>query len=663
LDSEKVLNALRAGELDVAESLCRESLVSQPGNVENLRLLGHALVEQRRFEEAETQFKLAIGHAPDFAPLAAELGSVLAKQHKYDEAVPHYETAIRLDPELTSAYKGLGQALAAVGRGVEADEAFEVYLERNPDLGPVTEGGEHMRAGREEEAIEHFRQALRRNPDNIDAMRFLAAVYMKQERKLRDAEALLLRVTELAPDFAAGWLDLANCYTKLAKRMDAIEAYKRATKLEPRNGFAWEKLAGVTAAAGYPEEAAKAFRKAIKFMPKAAGFHMGYGHVMKTLGDQTTSLGAYREAVRLRPDFGEVYWSMANLKIFKFEDEEVEAMEYQLEKGELRDRTEVHFRFALGKAYEDRKDYDKAWEYYHSGNQLQRTLVSFDPVENSVRQNAIRKFFSHELIAEAEGNGYPDESPIFIVGMGRSGSTLIEQILASHSQVEGTEELSVLGNLTDSISHFRVGTRKFPKILEIMRPHDWRALGLEYLDGAKRYRMTDKPIFTDKLPNNFPFVGFIHLILPNAKIINARRHPLDTCFGNYKQLFGRGSNFTYDIYELADYYKEYCQTMDHWHELLPGKILDVHYEETVTDLDGQVQRILAHCDLPFEEQCLRFHETKRAVKTASSEQVRQPIYKGALGTWRRYESHLDEWKEELGPIIDELPEVVRNAGL
>ena len=659
----QAIDALRSGDPDVAEALCRQHLETEPQSVEHLRLLGHALMGQRRFEEAEAQFHKAKALAPRFAPLCEDLGDALARQHKYDEAIPHLERAVELDPQLGSAYKRLGQALAAVGRGVEADEVFEVYLAKNPDLGPVTVGGEHMRAGREEEAIACFREALKDNPDNIDAMRFLAAVYMKQERKLRDAEALILRITELAPDFAAAWMDLGHCYTKRARRMDAIEAYKRATELEPRNANAWEKLASVTASAGYPEEAAAAFRKAIEFMPKAAGFHMGYGHVMKTLGDQKTSLNAYREAIRLRPNFGEVYWSMANLKTFRFDDAEVEAMQQQLENPDLQDRTEVHFRFALGKAFEDRRDYDKAWEYYHSGNQLQRSIVSYDPVENSVNQDAIRKFFTREYIEETEGNGYPDEGPIFIVGMGRSGSTLIEQILASHSQVEGTEELSVLGNLTDKIAHFRSDQKRFPEILHDMRPHDWRALGLEYLDGARRYRMTDKPIFTDKLPNNFPFVGFLHLILPNAKVINARRHPLDTCFGNYKQLFGRGSNFTYDIYELADYYREYCQTMAHWHEVLPGKVLDVHYEETVTDLEGQVKRILEHCGLPFEEQCLRFHETKRAVKTASSEQVRQPIYKGALGTWRRYEKHLDEWKEELAPIIDELPDVVKNAGL
>jgi len=554
-------------------------------------------------------------------------------------------------------------SLAAVGRGWEADEAFKAFFEKDPDTAAVAVGADHLRAGREADAIKSFRQALKDNPDNVDAMRFLAAVFLKQKRRLRDAEALLQRATQIAPDFAAAWLDLGHAYKKRVKRMEAIEAFTRATELEPGNGIAWEKLASITAGAGYPEQAAEAFQKAIALSPKAAGFHMGYGHVLKMLGDRPASLCAYREAIRLRPEFGEVYWSMANIKIFKFEDAEVEAMEDQLENAELQEATNVHFRFALGKAYEDRKDYDKAWAYYHSGNGRQRPLENYDPAANSVEKEAIRSYFTRDMLEKAEGNGYADEGPIFIVGLGRSGSTLIEQILASHSQVEGTEELSVLGNLSDTIARFRPDKKKFPEILDTMRPLDWRALGLEYLDGAKRYRMTDKPIFTDKLPNNFPFVGLLHLMLPNAKIINARRHPLDTCLGNYKQLFGHGQSFTYDIFELADYYKEYCLTMDHWNEVLPGKVLDVHYEETVTDLEGQVARILEHCGLPFEEKCVRFHETERAVKTASSEQVRQPIYKGAMGKWRKYESHLGDWLEDLGPIIDGLPDVVKNAGL
>lgn len=660
---EQALKALKAGKPDVAETFCREHLNLHPESVEYLRLLGRALMQQRRFDEAETALRIAIELAPDFAPLSEELGSALGQQRKFEEAIPLFEQAVRQDPGLASAHKKLGQSLAAIGRGTEADVAFETFFEQDPDTGVVALGAAQIRVGKEEEAIHSFRKVLKKNPDNVDAMRFLAAVYLKQEKKLRDAEALLQRATKIAPDFAMAWFDLGQVLVKRAKRMEAIEAFTQATVLEPRNGHAWEQLASTTAGAGYPEQAADAFRTAITISPNAAGFHMGFGHVLKTLGDQPASLRAYREAIRLRPEFGEVYWSMANLKVFTFEDAEVEAMESQLENEELQEVTNVHFRFALGKAFEDRKDYDKAWTYYHSGNKRQRPLVNYDPVKNSTNGEKVRSYFTRDFLSKTEGNGYADEGPIFIVGLGRSGSTLIEQILASHSQVEGTEELSVLGNLSDTLGRYRTDKQNFPEVLDTMRPLDWRALGLEYIDGAKRYRMTDKPIFTDKLPNNFPFVGLLHLILPNAKIINARRHPLDTCLGNYKQLFGHGQNFTYDMFELTDYYNEYCQTMDHWNEVLPGKVLDVHYEETVTDLEGQVARILEHCGLPFEEQCVRFHETKRAIKTASSEQVRQPIYQGGMGKWRKYESHLDEWLEELGPVIDDLPDVVKNAGL
>jgi len=661
--TRQAIEALKSRKPDVAETLCRDYLNLHPASVEHLRLLGHALMQQRRFVDAEAPLKIALGLAPDFPPLSEDLGSALAQQRKYEEAIPLFEQAVRQDPGLANAHKKLGQALAAVGRGRDADEAYKVFFEKAPNIGAVAVGAEHVRAGREEDAIQCFRQELKDNPDNVDAMRFLAAVYVKQGNNFRDAEALLLRVTRIVPDFAAAWFDLGQVYLKLGKRMEAIEAFTQATVLAPRNANAWEKLASTRSSAGYPEQAAEAFRKAIAISPNFAGFHMGYGHVLKTLGDQPASLRAYRKAVRLRPDFGEVYWSMANLKIFTFEDAEVDAMEGQLEKAALSEVTDVHFRFALGKAYEDRKDYDKAWTYYHSGNERQRALVEYDSAANSAEKDAIRSYFTRDFLSKAEGSGYADEGPIFIVGLGRSGSTLIEQILASHSQVEGTEELSVLGNLSDTISHYRPDKQRFPKVLDTFRPLDWRALGLEYLDGAKRYRMTDKPIFTDKLPNNFPFVGLLHLILPNAKIINARRHPLDACLGNYKQLFGRGQNFTYDIFDFADYYKDYCLTMDHWNEVLPGKVLDVHYEEVVTDLEGQVARILEHCGLPFEEKCLRFHETKRAVKTASSEQVRQPIYTGALGRWRKYESHLGEWQDALGPIIDKLPDLVKNSGL
>ena len=660
---QAALEALKARRPLRAEEICRDYLQSNPGCADHLRLLGHALQKQNRLEEAEKQLRFGLSLKPNFPQLHEELGSVLAMQGRFDDAITSLEQAVQLDPTQALAHKKLAQALAMAGRGEDADRSFEDYFDKRPEDGEVARGANLLKEGRTDEAIEVFLAIIRENPKSVNAMRFLAMAYWHEKERMDDAEALLRRVVEMAPDFTVAWINLGMVLVERNKLLDAIDAYQHATSLAPDNPVAWGGLGNAYAVANYQEKGGEAYARAVSLSPENPTLQMGHAHILKTLGDQEGSLRAYRAAIAAKPDFGEVYWSMANLKIFRFEDAEVEAMEHQLEHGELSDETEVHFRFALGKAYEDRKDYEKAWSYYHSGNQRQRPLVTYDPVENSVHQEKIRAHFTRDFLESAEGHGYPDESPIFIVGLGRSGSTLIEQILASHSQVEGTEELSVLANLSDSISRYRPDDLRFPAILDSMRPIDWRALGLEYLEGAQRYRMTDKPIFTDKLPNNFPYIGLIHLILPNAKIINARRHPIDTCLGNYKQLFGRGQNFTYDVFELADYYKEYCLTMDHWNEVLPGKVLDVHYEETVTDLEGQVARILDHCGLPFEEQCLRFHETKRAVKTASSEQVRQPIYTGGMGTWRRYESYLDDWKEELAPIIESLPDVVKNAGL
>ena len=297
------------------------------------------------------------------------------------------------------------------------------------------------------------------------------------------------------------------------------------------------------------------------------------------------------------------------------------------------------------------------------GNLRQRPLVSFDPVGFELRHEKIREVFSRALLERHAGEGCRSDAPIFIVGLPRSGSTLIEQILASHSLVEGTLELPTLGEIAVSTGRYRREEREYPEAVLHLRGKDFRAFGEQYLETTRVYRTTGRPRFTDKLPNNFSHVGFAHLILPQARFINARRHPLDSCLGSYKQLFGKGQNFTYDMNELALYYRQYHETMKHWHSVLPGKVLDVHYEDTVGDLESQVRRILAHCGLPFEEACLRFHETLRPVRTASSEQVRQPLYSRSLGTWRRFARHLASWQEELADIIEDLPETVRNAGL
>jgi tetratricopeptide (TPR) repeat protein len=619
-------------------------------------------MKQNRLAEAEAQARFVLSLAPDM-PLAHEdLGSVLALEERFAEAVSCFEKALTLEPNLPLARRKLGQVLAALGRGREADEAFEEYLERDPDRGIVARGLEHLQAGRKEEAIAAFREALQRNPDNVDAMRCLANLWLRDKENLSDAEALLRRATQVAPDFTGAWILLGGVLHEQKRNVEAIECYRKACALEPENAFAWGALGNAYAFSGWPHKAVEAYRRSVELDPNAPAMQMGYAHVLKTLGNQEASLAAYRAAIRAKPDFGEVYWSMANLKVFRFEDHEVAAMEEQLRRDDLSATADIHFRFALGKAYEDRGDYDRAWHWYDSGNRRQRMQVAHDPLEMESRQEEIRGVFTREFLEEHAGSGFDAPDPIFIVGLPRSGSTLIEQILASHSLVEGTAELSNLGRIATSIGRYRPDNMQYPRALRLLRKKDWRAYGRQYVDETRRHRIAGKPFFTDKLPNNFPHVGFLHLILPNAKVINARRHPLDSLLGAYRQLWGKGQHWTYDLQDLADYYRQYWLTMAHWHAVLPGKVLDVHYEETVTDLEGQVRRILGHCGLPFEEGCVRFHETARPVQTASSEQVRQPIYREGLGRWRRYEKHLGLWKEELADILEDLPDVVKNAG-
>jgi len=646
-----------------AERICRAWLEGNPGCAGHLRLLGHSLMKQKRLDEAEETLRFALSLEPGLPQLEEDLGSVLAMQDRYRDAIPHLERAIRQDPSRPLPYKKLGHALVAAGRGSEADEMFRNFMERDQGKSVVAEAIVHLQEGRMEGGEKMLRAALKAEPDNVDAMRYLASTMLSAKKNLGDAEALLRRATKVAPDYLEAWLLLGSVLLERGKPLEAVPAFSHAVKQAPESWDAWGRLGQAYARASHPEEAADAYARSVQLKPDAPLVQLGYAHTLKTLGDQPGSLKAYRAAIQAKPDFGEVYWSMANLKIFTFEEQEVEAMEFQVREGDVSESAEIHFRFALGKAWEDRGEYDKAWHYYDTGNKRQRMLVEHDPVEMEVRQEKIIEVFDREFLTEREGSGCPAPDPIFIIGLPRSGSTLVEQILASHSQVEGTSELPFLAKMASTIGRYRPDGAQYPEAARDLRKQDWRAYGEQYMEESRVHRFTDAPFFTDKLPNNFPHVGLLHLILPNAKIINARRHPLDSCLGGYKQLFAQGQNYTYDVMDLAEYYRGYNKMIKHWHEVLPGKVLDVHYEETVTDLESQVRRILDHCGLPFEEACLRFHENDRAVKTASSEQVRQPIYRDALGKWRRYEQYLGLWKEELAEIIEELPETVRKAGL
>ena len=326
-------------------------------------------------------------------------------------------------------------------------------------------------------------------------------------------------------------------------------------------------------------------------------------------------------------------------------------------------QSQVNFLFALGKAYEDRGDFDRAWTFYKTGNGKQRAEVAYDPVQTEITNDRLVEVFSSDFVQANRGVGEPDHAPIFILGLPRSGSTLLEQVLASHSQVEGTSELPYLGRIASSLNRNRAESAiNYPQAVRELRPANFQSLGQDYLAYARMHRRSGAPRFIDKMPNNFPNVGLLALILPNARIIDARRHPLDACLSCYRQLFAKGQAFTYDLTEIGEYYLQYQRMMDHWAEVLPGRVLTVQYEEVVTDFETQVRRLLEFCGLSWEDACLRFYESDRPVRTPSAEQVRQPIYDRSVGHWRNYAHHLDELVTVIEPIRDRYRRYEPDAG-
>jgi tetratricopeptide (TPR) repeat protein len=428
-------------------------------------------------------------------------------------------------------------------------------------------------------------------------------------------------------------------------------------ELAPETPESYMLSASVVGVLDQHEKAIELYEKALALAPEKAAALSGKAHHLKTIGRQDEAIASYRACIESKPDHGEAYWSLANLKTFRFEDKEVDAMERLLDGEGLTDLSRLQLHNALGLEYENRRKYDKAFANFEQCNLIRRRSESYDPVDTENTHDRVVELFTTEFLSQSAADAV-EPTPIFIVGLPRSGSTLIEQILASHSQVDGTREL---GDLAKAIQAQRQRARKnerFPATLAKIKVPGWSAIGKEYIRRSERFRGR-APYFVDKNPNNFVFAGVVKLAMPNAKIINARRHPLDSCLGTYKQLFATGQPFSYDLTELGEYYLQYQRLMDHWHEVMPGFVLDVNYEDVVADLDGQVRHILEFCGLPFEDACLRFHETERPVRTASSEQVRQPIYSSSVNLWRNYEPHLDTLVHILKPLLDSLPVAAR----
>jgi hypothetical protein len=502
--------------------------------------------------------------------------------------------------------------------------------------------------GEAEAAEAMVRTYLRTNADDVEALRLLARIGMEHKIYV-DAEILLSAVLQRAPDYRAARQDHAFVLSQLNRYLDARRELEILLLDDPDNTSHRALYAACCAGLGEHERSITLYRELLKGLPADAEAHLSIGHALKTLGQAQPAIESYRRAAACREDFGDAYWSLANLKTYRFHAEELQRMRSALAAASTGVVDRYHLHFALGKAQEDLGDFAGAFEQYARGNALKRPESRYRPelIEDNTAQqirNCTADFFR-----QRQGWGTAQHDPIFIVGLPRSGSTLLEQILASHSQVEGTQELPFIQQISVRLRGFeQAGAEpRYPKIMAELTRAQVHELAEEYLRAASVYR-TGRAFFIDKMPNNFRHLGLIHLLLPNARIIDARREPMACCFSNFKQLFAGGQEFTYGLEDIARYYRTYLELMRHWHAVLPGRILRVQYEDVVEDLEGSVRRLLQFCGLEYESQCVAFHENKRVVRTASSEQVRQQITRAGLEQWKHFAPWLGPLEEALG---------------
>jgi tetratricopeptide (TPR) repeat protein len=574
-----------------------------------------------------------------------------------DGSIDALTRAVSLRPELTDAWLALADQLRARGDPQSADRAYAHYIKtatRDPRLMGAAAA---LCENRIPEAEALLRAHLARHPNDVAALRMLAEVAARLLR-YSDAQRLLERCLELAPSFDAARHNYATVLNRQGRGAEALEQCARLLAKEPHNPGYRSLYAATSAILGDYVDSIAAYESVLREYPQQPKLWLSYGHALRTTGKLREGIAAYRRAVSLEPTLGEAWWSLANLKTFHFTDADVLAMRQALAREDLSDDDRMHFEFALGKAFEDAASYQDSFTHYAAGNALRRIHHGYDADEMSRFVRRSKRLLTREFFAERSGAGAEARDPIFIVGLPRAGSTLIEQILGSHPLVEGTMELPHLPNIARNLAGARPeeeGT--FLQRLAALTRDELRSLGEGYLAETRVMRKTDAPFFVDKMPNNFMYVGLIHLILPNATIIDARRHPLGCCFSCFKQHFARGQWFSYGLEDLGRYYRDYVELMAHYDEVLPDRMIRVFYETVVENTEAEVRRLLEACRLPFDPKCLRFHENERAVRTASSEQVRRPIFREAVDHWRNYQPWLAPLEHSLGNVLTEYPGV------
>jgi predicted Zn-dependent protease len=647
---------LKESQFDEAVQAASELAGRAPENRDVLYLLAMGQRQLRQLTDALETLRRLERHHPRYGRLYQERGLCYVAMKDAQSAIASFQRAVAVNPALPASFDMLaglhrltGDAESARGAAAEAAKLRALPSAVLDATGLFTEGDLVA-------AEKMLRAFLLEHGDHIEAMRLLARIGASLG-VLDDAEILLAAVLERAPDYIAARHDYACVLIERHKHVDARAQLDILLSRDPDSKVYRTLYASTTVGLGRHEEAAELFNRLIAETPagapELAELHLSVAHALKTLGRGGQAIEAYRAAIAARADFGDAYWSLANLKTFRFTEGEIAQAQAAEAHAETATADRYHLCFALGKAFEDRADFATSWRYYERGNALKRRESRYRP-ELIERNTANQKTICDAaFFAERRGWGHPGDGPIFIVGLPRSGSTLIEQILASHSQVEGTQELADIPRIVLDLQGRDpdLDNPRYPGILTELKPDIFTRLAEKYLRGAEPYR-TGKPRFIDKMPNNFRHIGLIHLMFPNARIIDARREPMACCMGNLKQLFAQGQEFAYSIDEIARYYRTYLELMAHWDAVLPGRVLRVWHEDVVADLEGGVRRILAFCGLDFEPACVEYYKTERSVRTASSEQVRRPIFRDGLDQWRNFEPWLGPLRSALGDAIE-----------
>jgi len=633
---EEALAAAQALEPRAPEN--RDVLLSIALSQRFLRRIPDALATLERLEKIQ----------PGFSRLYQERGHCHVALKQAAPAIDAFLRAVNINPALPASWNMLEGLYRLTGQQQDAANAA-AHVATLRGLPPeVVTATSLFSDGELAPAESIIREFLLRHGDHIEAMRLLARIGRAHE-VLHDAEVLLEAVLTLAPDYHAARIDYAQVLLDRHKYAHAQAQIEQLLKDDPGNRLVRTLHATTCVGLGEHEKAIGLYRSLLVDAPRAADVHLSIAHALKTLGRRDEAVDSYHAAAAAHPGYGDAYWSLANLKTYRFSDAEIETMRAAVSDGTTPTVDRFHLCFALGKALEDRGAYEDSYRYYERGNALKRAESRYRPeiVETNTRRQM--QVCSREFFAARAGFGVADADPIFVLGLPRAGSTLIEQILASHSAVEGTQELAEIPRIAVELQGRQpdFDNPRYPGVLEGMSAQDFENLGRKYLADTRLFR-TGKPFFIDKMPNNFRHIGLIHLMLPNARIIDARREPMACCFSNLKQLFATGQEFTYSIEDIARYYRTYLDLMRHWDAALPGRVLRVWHEDVVADLEGSVRRILDFCGLPFEPACIDFHKTERSIRTASSEQVRQPIFREGLYQWRNFEPWLGPLKTALG---------------